>query len=641
MIKLLRGLFARISNVAIRQLRNITIFQRLIAAFLLLALVPTIFITLFTYSKYVEEIEKNMESFISLLVQNVNVQIQDKFTVIERLATLLYTDSKVINSLENNARMDNSNDEFAHNETIIGQKLLEIAIHNEYIIAAQIVTPTASYRMLDEYGNPRGGYIRDADSFRNGEYYRAAIDQHGYPVWFDTTKVTDIFYRNLTDTFGISESIMVTQAIYNSDTRKFLGVLVINLKITYLTESLRSYAFYGSGNTYLFGKDDVIMGINSDLSAPNLSELRSANQIIDRGGEGLYNGKIDQANIFLVSKRVPYTDLSVVHIVDRDKLLKNAYYIRNLCLTLVTVLIFVSLIVLYLTTISISRPLDKLMKAMRTFTKDHFTVNYAISGHDELTVLGEQFVEMIANTKQLVDQIYIAEIREKSLELSKSRAELNMLQMQINPHFLYNTLDIIRWEALYEANGESRVSRMIDDFCRLMRMTIKTGEDTVTVRNELNHAETYIGVMNFRHRDQISLHIDMDFDPDAYRIPKFTLQPLVENAVLHAFDEDVSQAVIRIIGSREGQDIVIRVEDNGKGMDEATLANIRRILDGDEPPSEGIALDNVNSRLNLSYGEGYGLSLCSSQSQGTAIIVKFPGGTASPTLINEHKGGDL
>jgi two-component system, sensor histidine kinase YesM len=523
--------------------------------------------------------------------------------------------------------MSGHNDEFVRNGTIIGHKLQEIAIHNEYIINMQVVTPQDQYFMQDEYGYRRGGYIRDLDQFRTSEYYRAAIEQHGYPVWFDTSKTSDVFYKSQTAIFGMSDIMTMTQAIYNTETRKFLGVLVINLQIGYLTESLRSYAFYGSGNTFLFGKDGVIMGINSDLSAPYLSQLPSINQVLDRGREGSYSGRLDRTNVFLVYKQVPYTDLSVVHIVDKDKLLNKAYQIRNLCLTLVGVLIFVSLLVLYWTTISISKPLNKLMKSMRAFTNDRFSVNYSPSGRDEVTVLGEQFVEMAANTKQLIDQIYIAEIKEKSLELSKSLAELNALQMQISPHFLYNTLDIIRWEAMYEAGGESTVSRMIEDFCRLMRMTIKTDEDMVSIHSELNHAETYIGVMNFRHRDRISLHVQMAFDPAAYRIPKFTLQPLMENAVLHAFDENVLQAAIRITGSLHGTDILIRVEDNGKGMDAETLDNVRRTLVRGGPAMKGIALDNVNQRLKLSFGEAYGLSICSSPSEGTEISIMIPGRT--------------
>lgn len=624
MIKLLRNLFVRFSNTVIRVLRNITIFQRLIAAFLVLVLVPTIFITLFTYTKYVNEIQKNMESFLSLLVQNVNVQIQDKFNLIERLAILFYTDANVIDSIQRNASIDPLTEESARNEAVIGQRLLEIAVHNENIMSIQIVTPDRQYWMQDEYGNRRGAFIRDLDRFRSSEYFRGAIDQHGYPVWFDTSKVTDIFYKSPTAAFGITESITMTQAIYNTDTREFLGVLVINLQIGYLTESLRSYAFYGSGNTFLFGETGVIMGINSDLSAPTLTELHSIHQVLDGGREGSYSGRLDQANVFLVYKEVPYTDLLVVHVVDRDKLLSKAYQIRNLCLTLVVILIIVSLLVLYWTTISISRPMHKLMKVMRMFTKNDFTVNYTPSGRDELTVLGAQFVEMTANTKQLVDQIYIAEIRQKSLEISKFQAELNALQMQINPHFLYNTLDIIRWEALYQANGESSVSRMIDDFCRLMRMTIKTGEDMVTVQTELNHARTYIDVINFRHQNPISLFVEMALDPEAYRMPKFTLQPLMENAILHAFGEGVSQAVIRITGSREEQDVVICVEDNGKGMDADTLPSVQRILDGREQPAQGIALDNVNRRLKLSYGERYGLSISSEPGKGTAVTVRFP-----------------
>ncbi|OAB45753.1 cache domain-containing sensor histidine kinase [Paenibacillus antarcticus] len=616
MIGVLRNRFFNFSHRVIKILRKINIFQRLIIAFLVLVILPTIFITLFTYNKYVNEIENNMEKFISLLVQNVNVQITDKLSSFEQLAVQFYSDSTTVSKLEDGVSESN--------RVIIGQKLNMIAHNNGYVANMLVITPRGQYSMMDEFGNRNGGYIRDIDRFRESQYYTEAIELHGYPVWFDTSKVSDVFYRSESIKYGMSDVITMTQAIYNIETREFIGVLVMNVNISFLTDSLKSYAFYGSGNTFLFGQNGAIMGINLNISEPNFSNVRNMNHLIYRVPEGSYSGKIDGTNVFMVYKLVPYTDLSVVHIVNKDRLLETAFNIRNLCLTIVAFLIVLSVVVAYWTTVSISRPLNKLMKAMRTFTEDKFVVNYAASGNDEITVLGEKFNEMVYNTKVLIDKIYVAEIKQKTLELNKTNAELNVLQMQINPHFLYNTLDIIRWESMYEAGGESKVSQMIEDFCRLMRMTIKKSEDMIPIYSELAHAQTYTEVINFRNREKIALTIDCSFDTNDYYIPKLTIQPLIENAIVHAFDDIVSQARISIVGSIESSDIVIAITDNGKGMEQGQLEELQQLLSGDGELKESIALNNVNQRLKLHFGERFGLNVSSESGVGTTVLVRLP-----------------
>jgi len=625
----LRNRFVNFSHTVIKTLRKISIFQRLMVSFLVLVILPTIFITLFTYNMYVNEIEKNMEKFISLLVQNVNIQITDKLSSLERLSVQFYSDSTIVAMLEENAAiMDAQGDKngaaYKHNRRIIGQKLNTVAKGSGYGVSMQIITPYDQYFMIDEFGNRSGGYVRDLDHFRQSEYYTGALDQHGYPVWFDTSRITNVFYRSENLKYGMADLITMTQAIYNPENDKFLGVIVMNMNISHLTDSLKSYSFYGSGNTFLFGQNGAIAWINSDISAPNLANSKHINPLIYRVHEGFYDGKIDGANVFMVYKLVPYTDLSVVHIVNKDRLLENAYRIRKLCLTIVAILIMLSVVVAYWTTVSISRPINKLMKAMQTFTKEAFVVNYTVSGNDEITVLGKKFNEMVDNTNTLIDKIYIAEIREKTLELNKANAELNALQMQIDPHFLYNTLDIIRWEAMYEAGGESKASRMIDDFCRLMRMTIKKSEDKIPIQSELAHVETYIEVMNFRHRDKIMLSLDFAFDPQVYYIPKLTIQPLIENAVVHAFDDVVANAEIAIKGYIENSDLVISVTDNGRGIQPDQLAKLTRTLSGTGSTNESIALNNVNQRLKLSFGQSCGLTVMSEPGAGTTVLIRLP-----------------
>ena len=136
-------------------------------------------------------------------------------------------------------------------------------------------------------------------------------------------------------------------------------------------------------------------------------------------------------------------------------------------------------------------------------------MRYQNSGNDEITVLGERFNEMADKTNQLIEQVYLSEIRRQKLQLSWKNAQLDAMLMQINPHFLYNTLDIIRWEAMYEANGESKVTRMIEQFSKLCRMGMKAGGNTISLKESLEHAQVYLEVINFRHQEKIRFLTDV------------------------------------------------------------------------------------------------------------------------------------
>ena len=171
---------------------------------------------------------------------------------------------------------------------------------------------------------------------------------------------------------------------------------------------------------------------------------------------------------------------------------------------------------------------------------------------------------MADKTDQLIEQVYLSEIRRQEVSISWTNARLDALLMQINPHFLYNTLDIIRWEAMYEANGESPVTQMIEKFSQLYRMGMRTGGNTITLKEGIEHAKTYLEVINFRHREKIQLEIHVEPEEEQLYVPQFMLQPIMENAVVHAFGDASRGYRITIRAYREEEKLFIRIKDNGK-----------------------------------------------------------------------------
>ena len=302
----------------------------------------------------------------------------------------------------------------------------------------------------------------------------------------------------------------------------------------------------------------------------------------------------------------------------------GTHHIRNLCILVLLITVVACFVISYYVTVSISDPVKELVEVMQETGGGKWTARYPNSGNDELTVLGERFNEMTDKTDQLIEQVYRSEIRRQEISISWKNAQLSALLMQINPHFLYNTLDIIRWEAMYEAGGESRVTQMIEKFSQLCRMGMCAGGNTITLKEGIEHAKTYLEVLNFRHTEKIGLEIECEAQENRLYMPQFILQPIMENSVIHGFEDGSHGFSIRIRAfCREGK-LLLYVQDNGKGMDEQELELLRESMERTETEEGSIGLANVHQRIRLFYGEEYGLRINSRAEFGTEVEISLP-----------------
>lgn len=235
--------------------------------------------------------------------------------------------------------------------------------------------------------------------------------------------------------------------------------------------------------------------------------------------------------------------------------------------------------------------------------------------------------------KLLMDEIEKILRSPKMIDLNKRQAQYLALQNQINPHFLYNTLESIRGEALIA--GLDSVADMTEALAKFFRYTITNVENLVTVQEELDNCETYFLIQKYRFGSRLQLHIDYDVDDweDIIncKIPKLTLQPILENSIIHGTEPKIETGNLRIQFERTDKRLIIRISDDGVGMDEETLARLNRKLGRDgnvlihgEERKGGIALGNVNARIHLIFGEEYGLHVFSVAQQGTDVEITIP-----------------
>lgn len=645
-----RSTFRRFNSFVKRGLRKVGIFKRLNISFLLLLLTATVFLTAFFFHQYSSELALSLDRYSSLLVQNVNLKIRDVMKQYEDIARSFYDDALVMNAVTQNASLSVSGSparqtRFDANTYLIESKLYSMRRDKKHIVNVQFVSPTHQYHMVEQHGFQRGGTIRDLDSFYESDFYLLPQQKNGYPVWIDGEVQSSTFYKNEQNFYGLANIITLSVAVYEPTDRNFLGVLLMNIDLNTFSAAVEDYEEYNDGNMFLVGRDGVLSWFSPSLAAPSFPQNDSLYEQMCVTGQDVVRTRSDDRSILLSYEKVPGTEIFSCYVADLDRLMIRAYRIRNLSILFLAGIVIGCFVLSWYVTNSISDPIRRLITVMQKTGSGKWTARYENSGHDEITILGDCFNEMAENTNRLLDQVYLSEIRRQQALLSWKNAQLDALLMQINPHFLYNTLDIIRWEAMYEANGESRVTQMIEKFSQLCRMGMRTGGNTIQLSDGIEHASTYMEVINFRHRDKIRLVLETQVDADSVYIPQFILQPILENAVVHAFGDASSGYVIRIQSLLEAQTLHITVSDNGRGMTEEELSALRHSLvhSAEETEDKSIGLVNVHRRIRLFYGQSYGITVESTSGEGTLIKILLPLRDHSESMIasNETKFQEL
>lgn len=277
--------------------------------------------------------------------------------------------------------------------------------------------------------------------------------------------------------------------------------------------------------------------------------------------------------------------------------------------------VLISLLILWLFSKIVNAPVRELVRAMKSFeeTADTFEYKSPHQSVTELQVLNDSFEHLVKRTKQLMEQV-------RNEEVILRKTELKALQAQINPHFLYNTLDSIQW--MCEQGNNYDAVKMVGALAKLFRISISRGHELITITDEIQHAQNYLIIQSFRYKNQFSYYFDVDENIKDCLCNKITIQPIVENAIYHGIDRMVDEGEIKIsVHQNNENDIIIVVEDNGVGM---TEEQCKKILSKERNDSRGIGLKNVNDRLKIYFGEKYGLTIESELDVGTKVSVKIP-----------------
>lgn len=413
-------------------------------------------------------------------------------------------------------------------------------------------------------------------------------------------------------------SVSIVSTITWDITNEVIGLLVIDLDPMIIEHFLEQAVLGSTGSFYIQDGDGSIIFPSS--FSPQASELKS-DLIVDSDGYFTYSS--NNLKTFIVYNTLDIAGWTVIGEVPYNEIMKQANDIRSLILISAAASILFAITLYYFLSARLIRPIRQLKETMRLAASGDLDVKVLNEGTDEIADLGLSFNIMLKKIKMLL---------EKSIEEQEQlkKAELRTMQEQINPHFLYNTLDTIVWMA--EAKKSEGVIDVTKALSHFFRLTLSKGKDWVTLQDEIEHIRNYMMIQQMRYRDILDFEFVINDDILPYKILKLSLQPLVENAIYHGIKNKRGKGIIRIMADFEHTgDIVIHIHDNGIGISPEKLANLQSKFTSKryEPVNtsdqeDGFGLSNVHQRIRLHYGEPYGLYIHSWYGSGTHVSLTIP-----------------
>jgi two-component system, sensor histidine kinase YesM len=310
--------------------------------------------------------------------------------------------------------------------------------------------------------------------------------------------------------------------------------------------------------------------------------------------------------------------LKVISFIPVDSLLRDTKNLRDFTVLLAVVFLLAAGLLAFFFSYRISQPLDRLKKKMMLVQRGDFQQTVPVESQDEIGQLSRGFNRMTEEINRLLKEVYEIGLKEKE-------AELAALQSQINPHFIYNTLESINMMAVRKENYE--VSDMVSALGRMLRYTVDKYDRLVFLQEELDSVASYVKIQKMRYGDRLRVVFEVEEGVQHFLIPKLLLQPLVENAIFHGIGDKEEGGTIWISALRFDDDLLISVRDDGTGMTEEQMESLRDSLASPLPlesGKHGLALRNIYQRLILMFGMEYVLELDASPGKGTAFTITIP-----------------
>jgi two-component system sensor histidine kinase YesM len=445
------------------------------------------------------------------------------------------------------------------------------------------------------------------DPFVNETWYQKAAQSPNSIVLLSSAAG-----RNVTTSqnYSIDDVFSLCKAFTDSDGR-ILGVLLLDVRHDIIRDSISSITIGEKGFIFVIDSEDNMVYTPANrvvyrVSPEWLSERKIPKNVNIRG---------EQYQIYY--EKSPYTSWKTVGVFSVDEVMESVNTFSIILAVSIALSLAVVLVVSIVLATTVTTPILQLKQLMTQAELGNFTYRYKSECKDEIGELGNSYNRMLDKVDLLIKRVYAE-------QQSKKNAELKILQEQIKPHFLYNTLDTISW--LARDHGARDIVRIVDALTNMYRVGLSSGKDYITVRDEISHISNYLFIQKIRYKDKLSYRIAVDSKHMDCLVPRLILQPIVENAIYHGIKQKHGGGKIEITLDRSGGKLVFCVKDDGAGIAPDKLKELReRLSTSDGKGSFGLFY--VQERIYLCYGEGYGITV-DSDGSGASVCITLPAGEA-------------
>ncbi|MGO4693621.1 sensor histidine kinase [Paenibacillus sp. 2TAB26] len=575
-----------------RPFNNLRLREKLFVMFLLGAIIPLVFFVLYSYQTIKSELSDQMYTNSVASVAQINSNLENKLDTYTKLSANLYLNNSLRAYLTNNYTEEPSLfvDAYQYiNNTFSNMLTTNPDIHSMSIYINNDSLPAD------------GIYIkRMDDAFKRSTTYRSLLNSYGNVRFVATPPVVDQ-----------PSMFTLTRMLNISNLDNAYGILTINILESDIFRLMEKET---SEKTILIVNDSGLIMSAKDKNMLNRPLNQFVKEKFPSAREGRFDSSFNGEKMLVVYNTTKFGWKSI-SLVPYSSFLTKANKTAKRILIFALISFGLMTLFIYATARQFTKRVDYLVGMIRRIEREEFDLfDMRPLGRDEIGQIGNVLRKMAQRLSNLISDVY-------KKEIDKREAEMNVLQAQINPHFLYNTLASI--SSLAIRNSDQRMNKMVTDLAKFYRISLNKGKNKLSIHEEIQLTRYYVAIQQVRFGELIRVHYQIEESVLPCPIVKLTLQPFVENAMNHAIWDDTLGINIMLKAYRDGHDIILKVIDDGMGMH-------MRGHSGEELPVSsdnlsGYGIRNVDNRIKLLYGESYGVSIYSRLGIGTTVTIKIPG----------------
>ncbi|GAA0374008.1 sensor histidine kinase [Bacillus horti] len=574
---------------------------KLIILFVLTAVIPLSMLGLFTYQKSSNMMQEQVSEGVLEKIVQINKNLSFFTRDVEQLSMYIYRHEMVqevlaksgernhVEKYEDYKRMDHLF------ETVLGSKKWDVRIYMIGLNGDRFFTgdylPTAYDQYMENWG-----------------IFRKANEANGNLVWDTHYSMRKVDHQEVVLSAG--------RLLKHIETNEAMGYLIIDILEPAVADIYRTDRNQTDQQLFLLDQQGYVIS-----SSPNKARIgtRLEYPFLDQlliGDGGFFETNWEDERHVIVYDTAEETHFKIASFVPLTHISERNRSIGQLTLALAGIGLLCAVWLAYFLSKTVTSPLYQIMSLMKKVEQGNLAVSFNRHYKDDIGILGNSFNRMVLQLRRLIQDGY-----EKQVRLKES--EIKALKAQINPHFLYNTLETVNWMA--KMKGLSNISKMVVSLGEMMRFSVRKGEDLVLLSEDVRHLEHYLNIQQIRYQDKFTVRMELDEEALRSYIPSLLLQPLVENAITHGLEMKIDRGNLWVTGKREGELLYLCVEDDGVGIDSDTLAKIQqKDFNTMDYHNTGIGLQNVQRRIQIHYGDQYDIDVRSAEGKGTKVTLRLP-----------------